>query len=69
MALTATIYNVAIDLADHDRTCYQTIEIRAARHPSESEEYLVARILAYALDTAKGSSSRAASRIPTSRRS
>jgi uncharacterized protein YaeQ len=54
MALTATIYNVAIDLADHDRHVYETLEIRAARHPSESEEYLVARILAYALEYREG---------------
>src|SRR6185437_4414798 len=54
MALTATIYTLAIDLADHDRRVYETREVRAARHPSESEEYLVARILAYALEYREG---------------
>lgn len=54
MALTATIYTLAIDLADHDRRVYETLEVRAARHPSESEEYLVARILAYALEYREG---------------
>ena len=50
MALTATIYNVDIDLADLDRGVYESLALRIARHPSESEEYLVTRILAYALE-------------------
>jgi len=54
MALTATIYQMVIDLADHDRHVYETLELRAARHPSESEEYLVARVLAYALEYRDG---------------
>jgi uncharacterized protein YaeQ len=54
MALTATIYNIEIDLADHDRGVFESLAIRAARHPSESEEYFVTRILAYALEYAEG---------------
>lgn len=54
MALTATIYNFDIDLADADRHCYETLAVRMARHPSESEEYLVARMLAYCLEYAEG---------------
>src|SRR5215813_39610 len=54
MALTATIYKVDIDLADHDRHVYESLAIQAARHPSESEEYLVARVLAYALEYREG---------------
>lgn len=54
MALTATIYNVDIDLADSDRGVYETLALRVARHPSESEEYLVTRILAYALEFHEG---------------
>jgi uncharacterized protein YaeQ len=54
MALTATIYNVDIDLADADRGVYETLALRVARHPSESEEYLVTRILAYALEFHEG---------------
>ena len=50
LALTATIYNVDIDLADLDRGVYESLALRIARHPSESEEYLVTRILAYALE-------------------
>ena len=54
MALTATIYNFDIELADTDRHVYQTLALRVARHPSESEEYLVARLLAYLLEFAEG---------------
>lgn len=54
MALTATIYNVDIDLANADRGVYETLALRIARHPSESEEYLVTRILAYALEFHEG---------------
>jgi uncharacterized protein YaeQ len=54
LALTATIYNIEIDLADHDRNVYETLPLRVARHPSESEEYLVARVLAYCLEYREG---------------
>ena len=54
MALGATLYNVDIDLADNDRSVYESLQLRVARHPSESEEYLVARVLAYALEFTDG---------------
>jgi uncharacterized protein YaeQ len=54
MALGATIYNFDIDLADNDRRVYESLALRVARHPSESEEYLVTRVLAYALEYGKG---------------
>lgn len=54
MALTATIYNFDIDLSDADRHRYETLAVRMARHPSESEEYLVARLLAYCLEYTDG---------------
>ena len=54
MALTATIYNFEVDLADADRHRYETLVVRMARHPSESEEYLVARLLAYCLEYTDG---------------
>lgn len=54
MALTATVYTVDIDLADNDRAVYESLPLRVARHPSESEEYLVTRVLAYALEYAEG---------------
>ncbi len=54
MALGATIYNFDIELADADRRVYESLALRVARHPSESEEYLVARLLAYLLEFAEG---------------
>jgi len=54
MALTATVYNFDIDLADSDRNVYESLALRVAQHPSESDEYLIARVLAYLLEYAEG---------------
>ena len=54
MALTATIYNFDIDLADSDRGVYESIALRVAQHPSESDEYLIGRVLAYLLEYTEG---------------
>jgi uncharacterized protein YaeQ len=54
MALTATIHQFDIDLADADRRVYESLALRVARHPSESAEYLLTRVLAYALEYADG---------------
>jgi uncharacterized protein YaeQ len=54
MALTATIYNFDVELADADRSRYESLALRVARHPSESEEYLVTRLLAYLLEYEDG---------------
>ena len=54
MALTATVYTFDIQLAHVDRGVYETLALRAARHPSETEEYLLTRVLAYCLEYAEG---------------
>src|SRR6188508_383532 len=54
LALTSTIYTLEIDLSDADRKVYETLALRVARHPSESEEFLVTRILAYAREFREG---------------
>lgn len=54
MSLTATLYTFEIDLADHDRQVFDSIFIRAARHPSESEDYLWTRVLAFAAEYTAG---------------
>lgn len=54
MALTATIYNFDIELSDTDRHVYETLALRVARHPSESEEFLIARVIAYILEFTEG---------------
>jgi uncharacterized protein YaeQ len=54
VALTATIYNFEIELADNDRSVYESLALRVAQHPSESAEYLIARVLAYLLEYREG---------------
>ncbi len=54
MALTSTIYNFDVELSDADRGVYETLALRVARHPSESEEFLVTRVLAYGLELTEG---------------
>jgi uncharacterized protein YaeQ len=54
MALGATVYNFDIDLADSDRGVYESLALRVARHPSESDEYLTARVLAYCVEYTDG---------------
>src|SRR5438552_19117511 len=54
LALSATIYHFAIQLSDVDRGVYQSLELKVARHPSEAEDHLVARVLAYCLEFTEG---------------
>src|SRR5690349_1842635 len=54
MALTATVRRFEIALADSDRGVYEQLDLRVAQHPSESERYLVARVIARALEHADG---------------
>jgi uncharacterized protein YaeQ len=49
MALVATVYRLQIELSDVDRGVYQALDLRLARHPSESMAYLLTRVLAYCL--------------------
>ena len=54
MALTATIHTFSIGISDVDRGVYEKIELKAARHPSETAEHLLVRVLAYCLEYAEG---------------
>jgi uncharacterized protein YaeQ len=54
LAQTATIYNLTVDLADADRGVYETLELRVARHPSETAEYMLMRVFAYCLEYQEG---------------
>ena len=54
MALTSTMYTFDVALSNVDRGVYETLAIKAARHPSETEEYLAVRVLAYCLEYAEG---------------
>lgn len=54
MALTATIYHFEITLSHVDRGVYETLSLKVAQHPSETEERLVTRVLAYCLEWTEG---------------
>ena len=54
MALPSTIYSITLDLSDVDRSVYETLDLKLAMHPSESPEYLVTRLLAFALEYTDG---------------
>ncbi len=54
MALGATIHVFDVRVADVDRHVYETLSLRVARHPSETAEYLLTRVLAYCLEYAEG---------------
>ena len=49
MASNATIYKAALQIADMDRQYFQDHALTLARHPSETEERLMVRVLAFAL--------------------
>lgn len=54
VALSATIHHFDIGLSDVDRNVYETLALKVARHPSEAQDYLVARVLAYCLEYTEG---------------
>lgn len=54
MALTATIYHLQVALSDVDRGTYEALDLRLARHPSETMRYLLTRTLAYCLSYEPG---------------
>lgn len=54
MALTATLYHLQVDLSDVDRGVYLPLDLRIARHPSESMRYMLTRLIAYCLSHTEG---------------
>jgi len=50
MALGATIYKVELHVADTDRHYYGSHTLTIARHPSETAERMVVRLIAFALN-------------------
>jgi len=50
MAQNATIYKVELSVSDMDRHYYETHKLTVAKHPSETDERLMLRILAFALN-------------------
>jgi uncharacterized protein YaeQ len=49
MALKATIFKAALQIADLDRHYYRDHALTLARHPSETDERMMVRLLAFAL--------------------
>lgn len=49
MALKSTIHRVALQIADMDRNYYQDHTLTIARHPSETDERMMVRLLAFSL--------------------
>ena len=54
MAAGAVVYNFAVQLADVDRGVYEELALRVAQHPSETDAYMMTRVLAYCLEYAEG---------------
>ena len=52
MAIKATVYKATLELSDMDRHVYETFPVVLARHPSETDERMMVRLLAYALHAA-----------------
>ncbi len=50
MAQNATIYKVELSVCDMDRHYYETHKLTVAKHPSETDERMMVRLLAFALN-------------------
>lgn len=49
MALKATLFKAQVQITDLDRQYYETHALTLARHPSETDERMMVRLLAFAL--------------------
>lgn len=50
MALKATIFKASLQVSDLDRNYYGEHQLTLARHPSETDERMMVRVLAFALN-------------------
>ena len=50
MVQKATIYKAELTIADMDRHYYETHNLNVTKHPSEKDERLMLRVLAFALN-------------------
>ncbi len=53
MAAGSTIYKVQLSIADMDRNYYEAHELTLAQHPSETDERLMMRLVAFALNASE----------------
>lgn len=54
MAIGAMIHTFTVQLADMDRGVYDDFTLRVARHPSETDSYMLTRLVAYCLEYEEG---------------
>ncbi|WP_336630611.1 MULTISPECIES: YaeQ family protein [unclassified Microbacterium] len=54
MAIGVVMHTFDVQLADVDRGVYEDLTLRLGRHPSETAEFLVTRLLAYCLEYTEG---------------
>jgi len=54
MAAGAVVYTFTGSIADVDRGVYEDLVLRVARHPSETDAYMMTRLLAYCLEWEEG---------------
>ncbi len=48
------VHVFSVQLSHVDRGVYESLDLRVARHPSESEEFMCARVLAFCLEYREG---------------
>ncbi|MDE2441110.1 MAG: YaeQ family protein, partial [Betaproteobacteria bacterium] len=53
MALKSTIFKAELQLADLDRSHFGDYALTIARHPSETDERMMVRLLAFALNASE----------------
>ncbi len=54
MSPKSTVYHFSVDLSDMDRGVYEAFKLPTALHPSESLEFMMGRVMAYALEYGEG---------------
>jgi uncharacterized protein YaeQ len=54
MALSSTLYRFKLSVSDVDRAFYDTLDLRVAMHPSETEAFMLTRVIAFALNFEDG---------------
>ena len=53
MALKSTIFKIELQITDLDRNVYPTHALTLARHPSETDERMMVRVIAFALQASE----------------
>lgn len=54
MALQAKLFRFKIELSNTDKSAYHALDLRLAQHPSETDIYMITRVLAYCLSYEEG---------------